>query len=496
MSETIVETTYGEVRGIDHGTVSVWKGIPFARPPVGERRFRPPQPPEAWEGVRDATQFGTVAPQAVLREGSPLGNRLTPGQESEDCLYLNVWSPAADGKKRPVMVWIHGGAFTMGSGSTPLYDGTSFAEQGDVVVVTLNYRLGVLGFLYLDELGGEQYRGSGNNGILDQVAALQWVHDNIEHFGGDPNQVTIFGESAGAMSVGTLLAMPAAKGLFRRAILQSGAATNVRNKEMATKVTKEFLDVLGLQENEAGKLVQLPLADVMAAQASVLGKQRAILAFGPVVDGTTLPQPPVAAIASGFARDVTVLVGTNRDEARLFSAVNPGEPDIRVLKHLFGDEADRVITTYSAERAGEPLTDVWSAIQTDQMFRIPAIRLAELQARQGAPVWMYRFDWASPAFGGRLGAAHAIELAFVWNNIAKAAMRPLLGDAPPQELAQRMHAAWIAFARTGNPKTPALPDWPAYNTEQRATMLFNTRCQLVDDPDAVERRLWEGIAQR
>ncbi len=492
MSETIVETRYGKVRGSDQRAVSVWKGIPFARPPVGELRFRPPLPPEAWAGIRDASEFGAVAPQAVLREGSPLGNRLTPGQESEDCLYLNVWSPGADGKKRPVMVWIHGGAFTMGSGSTPLYDGTSFAEQGDVVVVTLNYRLGALGFLYLDELAGEQYRGSGNNGLLDQVAALQWVHDNIEAFGGDPNTVTVFGELAGAMSVGTLPGMPVAKGLFRRAILQSGAASSVRNKEAAARVAREYLDALGLQKNEAGALVRQPLADLLAAQASVLGKQRGVLAFGPVVDDATLPQSPVEAIAAGSVADVAVLVGTNHDEMRLFNAANPTEPDERVLKRIFGNAADEVVATYRSDRPGEPLSDIWSAIQTDQVFRIPAIRLAELQARQNAPVWMYRFDWATPVFGSRLGAAHALELPFVWNNFDKSGMKPLLGDAPPQELAERMQAVWIAFARTGNPNTPELPAWPAYDVEQRATLLFNIQCQVVNDPDAAERRMWES----
>lgn len=492
MSETIVETTYGKVRGIHQGTVSVWKGIPFARPPVGELRFRAPQPPEAWAGVREATEFGMVAPQAVVREGSPLGNRLTPGEESEDCLYLNVWSPGADGKKRPVLVWMHGGAFTMGSGSTPLYDGTSFAQQGDVVVVTLNYRLGALGFLYLDEVLGEQYSGSGNNGLLDQIAALQWVHDNIAAFGGDPNRVTIFGESAGAMSVGTLLAMPAAQGLFQQAILQSGAASSVRGKEAAARVTREYLDALGLQEHEAGALTRLPLADLIAAQTSVLGKQRAQLAFGPVIDGTSLPQPPLEVVTSGATRDIPLLIGTNYDEMRLFNAANPTPPDERLLRRFFGDEADRVIATYRADRPEASPSAIWSAIQTDQVFRIPAIRLAELQAQQGAPVWMYRFDWPSPAFGGRLGACHALELAFVWNNIERAAMRPLLGDEPPQELAQRMHEAWIAFARSGNPGTPMLPPWLSYDSEQRATMLFNTQCQIVDDPDAAERRVWES----
>lgn len=295
----------------------------------------------------------------------------------------------ADGNRRPVLVWLHGSAFTMGSGSTPLYDGTSFAQRGDVVVVTLNYRLGAPGFLYLDELPDEPYSGSGNNGLLDQIAALQWLHDNIAAFGGDPDRVTIFGESAGAMSVGTLLAMPAAKGLFRQAILQSGAASSVRGREAAAQVTREYLDALGLKESEAGALATLPLADLMAAQTSVLSKQRTLLAFGPVVDGSSLPQPPLEAVADGATRDIVMLIGTNHDEMRLFNAANPTPPDERLLRRFFGDEAERVIATYSASRPE-----------------------------------------ASPS--------------------------------------------------------------PPYNTEQRATMLFNTRCEVVNDPEAAERRVWEN----
>ncbi len=497
MSDAIVETRYGKVRGTNHGTVSVWKAIPFAQPPVGALRFRAPQPPAPWSHVRDATAFGPIAPQATLQGNGFFGaRRLTQEPESEDCLYLNIWSPVpqADGKKRPVMVWIHGGAFTMGSGSTATYDGTNFAMHGDVVVVTLNYRLGALGFLYLEELAGEQYATSGNNGLLDQIAALQWVRDNIEAFVGDPNAVTIFGESAGAMSIGALLAMPAAKGLFRHAILQSGAAHNVRSKEAASQIAYQFLQALNLKEDELASLLQEPTDALLAAQAVVLRKHVS-LAFGPVVDGISLPLAPSAAIASGMAKDVTVLIGTNHDEMKLFR-VGPAatEPDARVLQRTFGAAADTAIATYTSARPELPLSDVWTAVLTDQVFRIPAIRLAEKQAQQGAPVWMYRFDWATPAFGGIFGASHALEITFVWDNLDTPGLGMLLKDFPGrQQLANRMHHAWIAFARTGNPNAPDLPPWPRYDTLRRATMLFDEVCRVVDDPQSEERLVWDGL---
>lgn len=503
MSGAIIETQYGKVRGTDLGPVSVWKGIAFTQPPVGELRFRAPQPPIAWSGVRGAMEFGAIAPQAELEGRSFFGaNRLTPETSSEDCLYLNIWSPVAkaDGKKRPVLFWIHGGAFTMGSGSTSGYDGTNFAVHGDVVVVTINYRLGALGFLDLSTLGGEEYATSGNNGILDQVAALQWVQNNIEAFGGDSNAVTIFGESAGAMSVGTLLATPAARGLFQRAILQSGAAHTIRDKETAAKITGQFLDALDLHTDEIAALKALPIEKLLAAQARVLSQNRR-LAFAPVIDGATIPVHPIEAIANGAAEDVALLVGTNRDEMKLFRAGAPATaPDERLLKQVFGEAADESIATYSAARPGMSLSDVWTDVLTDQTFRIPAIRLAETQFQRGAsstsgaPVWMYRFDWATSAFNSKFGACHALEIPFVWDNLDKPGLGMLAMDFPNrQQLANRMHNAWIAFARTGNPNTPALPHWPTYDTDHRATMLFNEECRVVDDPQAAERRLWNGL---
>ncbi len=322
---TVVETAYGRLQGSEENGVQVWKGVPFAAPPVGALRYRPPQPPAIWSGVREATAFGPTAPQLP----SPLNNLFGREQQlsAEDCLYLNVWSPAADGAKRPVLFWIHGGAFTGGSGSTPWYDGASFARNGDVVVVTINYRLGLLGFLHLADLGGASFAATGNLGILDQVAALRWVKQNIAAFGGDPDNVTIFGESAGGMSVGTLLGTPSAQGLFHKAILQSGAAHTVRGREAATGIAREALKLLEVDAGNVERLRELSVEQILAAQAKLaVSRASGGLFAQPVVDGEALPRPPLEAVANGVAAGVPLLLGTNLDEMKLFSALDPAWP--------------------------------------------------------------------------------------------------------------------------------------------------------------------------
>ena len=491
---SIVETRYGKVRGTDLNSVFVWKGIPYAQPPIDNLRFHPPQQPEAWTDIRDATAFGPTAPQQLMQMNVNLfvtEEAGTPEPTSEDCLYLNIWSPQADDRKRPVMVWIHGGAFVVGSGSQPDYDGATFAEQGDLVVVTLNYRLGVLGFLYLEELAGEEYATSGNNGLLDQIAALQWVRENIAAFGGDPDNVTIFGESAGAMSIGTLLAMPASQGLFGRAILESGAGHSIQSKKAATKNASEFLRILKLEIGTIASLAHVPVEDLLAAQNILLSKD-ALSAIRPVIDGTNLPLTPIEALAQGAARDVTILIGTNHDEIRLFVGDTPGnDTDIGQVQQLLGDKTVEIFTTYATAQPGVEMGDIGLAMFTDYTFRLPAIRLAEKQVQQGASVWVYRFDWAPP--GSKLRACHAIEMPFVWNTFKTPFFRALTGSNPPSTLAQQMHASWIAFARTGNPTIPELPAWPAYDINRRSTMLFDEQCSVVDDPQGAERAVWEGL---
>lgn len=498
MSDTVVETTYGKVRGSDTGPVSVWKGIPYAQPPVGNLRFRPPQPHEAWTNVREAIKFAPSAPQDIPHLGG-LTEALSASPEtpgalsddpigSEDCLYLNIWSPRADNKKRPVMVWIHGGAFVVGSGSQPDYNGTSFATQGDVVVVTLNYRLGVLGFLHLAELAEEPYTSAGNCGLLDQIAALQWVQKNIAAFGGDPHNVTIFGESAGAMSIGALLVMPASRGLFKRAILESGAAHSIQTGEEGAQVARDLFALLGIKQ--VAELVEIPLETLLAAQTKLL-EQKPLGGIRPVVDGRDIPEEAIQAITSGIAKDVALLIGTNHDEMNLFLAsATDSPPDPEVAQKILGERTIEVFSTYAMQRPGVDMREIGSAMFTDHTFRIPAIRLAEHQARH-AQVWMYRFDWSSP--NKQFASCHALEMPFVWNIFDKSTFRALLGTNPPSELAQRMHSSWIAFAHTGDPNILDLPAWPVYDPERRATLLFNEQCEVVDDPQGVERAVWEGI---
>jgi para-nitrobenzyl esterase len=502
MSDVIVETRYGKVQGYEQGSISVWKGIPFAQPPTGERRFRAPQPPEPWTGVREATTFSPMAPQVAEMGTSMVGAigaeravELRP--MSEDCLYLNIWSPGAEGEKRAVMVYIHGGAFTLGSASDPWYDGTSFATKHNIVVVSLNYRLGILGFVSLKDLARADAGYTANCGLLDQIAALRWVRENIAAFGGDPDQVTVMGESAGAMSIGALLGMPAAHGLFQRAILQSGAAGDLPTRSQATRVAQALLAKLGLQTSQLSVLASVPLETLLKIQSELGQEFGGIRAYSPIIDGDTLPQHPSAMIAQGSAANVTILAGTNRDEWRLFAMMSGGpKVDEELLKQIFGDAAKPVLAIYTEARADQSPELAWIDIMSDLVFRMPAIHLAEGQVRQGAPVWMYRFDWESPAFGGVLGAAHAMDIPFVWNTLDTEIARRFTGDSPSrQELSDRMHAAWAAFIRSGTPAITSLPAWPRYDLDRRGTMIFSDAPHVVDDPQGQVRALWEPVLQ-
>jgi para-nitrobenzyl esterase len=365
--------------------------------------------------------------------------------------------------------------------------------------VTINYRLGFLGFLHLAGLSGEAYAASGNCGILDQIAALEWVRDNIAAFGGDPARVTIFGESAGGMSVGTLMAAPAALGLFQRAIPQSGAAHHTRPQEAATEIAERALAELGIAQANLSALADVPVERLLDVQTRLALSSRDGLVCQPVVDGVVLREPAIDAIGHGSAAGVATLIGTNRDENRLFAVMNPRAADPEAVARRLADQrgaevAQNLLAGYRGANPSASAEDIANDLLTDLTFRIPAIRLAERQAVQHAPVWMYRFDWRSPVMGGRLGAAHAMEIPFVFNTLDQPGLSALTGDAPGRAaLAERMHEAWIAFARGGDPSTPALPAWPVYDTNRRATMIFDDACRVEDDPQATERRLWEGI---
>ncbi len=491
MSKLTVNTQYGQVLGERVENVCVWKGIPYAKPPAGRLRFRPPEPPEKWEGVCDATEFGKTAMQPSSEMMRFLGD--SPQGSSEDCLYLNIWSPGADDKRRPVMVWIHGGAFMYGSGSSETYDGTSFAQNGDVVVVTLNYRLGVFGFLHLAEIGGEAFAGSGNCGILDQIAALKWVKENIQAFGGDPENITVFGESAGAMSIGAMLAANQAEGLFHKAILQSGAANNVLPSSLATKAARRILSHLNIQDNELDRLYELSAEELVKASETIPP-----MSLCPVVDDAVIHKPPLQAIAEGSAKNIPILIGTTEDEYRLFTFADPiwRKLDAQGIEKQFQASFRTHWERLSELLKGETLTqELYEKLMTWQVFAYPAIALSETRVRSGESVWMYRFDYKSTAFGGGLKSCHALELPFVWNTVKNPRTTAFVGDAPERfALAEQMHHAWIAFAKNGNPSIAALPDWPEYNLEQRPTMLFNVECKVENDPGRTERLFWEQVA--
>ncbi len=493
--DAIVSTRQGVVRGSMADGVATFKGIPYAAPPFGPNRFQPPRPAESWEGVREALSYGPTAPKAPY--APPLDVLLPeiaiPG---EDCLNLNIWSPDLGQARLPVMVWIHGGAFLNGSGSWPTYDGTRFARDG-AVCVTINYRLGADGFLSLED-------GIANLGLLDQIAALTWVQENIAAFGGDPTNVTIFGVSSGGMSVATLMAMPRATGLFRRAIAQSGAGHTVISLATAQQIGQYLAEKLGVEPTRQA-IGTVPIDRLVQAQQELRseisanpnparwGEAAAIgVPFVPVIDGDLLPARPIDSMAAGAGANVDVLVGNNAEEYRLFlvptgriNAVN--EEMLSRAVAAYGLPVTETLATYRATRKDVTPGDLLAAIITDWYFRIPAIRMAEAHVRQGAgATYMYEFAWQPPTFDGRLGACHTLELPFVFDNLDKEGFEGLAGTNPPQQVADAMHTAWVAFATSGN------PGWPQFDLKRRATMRFDTTSELVEDPRSAERVLWEG----
>jgi len=500
-----VETTSGKIEGVFRKGLYVFYGIPFAAPPVGKHRWLPPAPHEPWSGVRPTKEFAHNAPQPPMEIQA-----LKPPEEqpqSEDCLYLNIWTPGLNGVKRPVMVWIHGGGFTSGAGSWLVYNGRTLSTRGDVVVVTINYRLGVLGFLNLNEVTKGRIPATGNEGLLDQVLALEWVRDNILRFGGDPDNVTIFGESAGAMSVGMLLTMPRARGLFHRAILQSGAAHHVNSLEHAEKMGAIFLDILDIKPTDVDKLRSLTEQQLLKVQTEIMA--RAIdpksnmggLPLRPVVDGNVIPELPIHAIVGGTAANVPVLIGTNLDEWKIFTILDKNLPNLdeaRLLRRcqrlIPGGDVIGLIETYRQARSQRnlPVTpaELFTAIQSDRTFRIPAIRLAEAHYRRKQPTYMYLFDWVSPLMNGILGSCHALELGFVFGTLDDNFSG---SDEEAQTLSSKIQDAWTAFARHGDPSCESIGKWKIYD-ERRETMILGKQCMLVEAPYDEERSAWEPFA--
>jgi para-nitrobenzyl esterase len=506
------QTATGSVRGFQERGVWAFRGIPYARDPSGARRWRRPEPPPRWSGVLEANRFGPIAPQSPPVPGMSIPG--DPIESSEDCLSLNIWTPRIDDAMRPVMVWIHGGGFTTGGGGSLLYRGDRLASIGDVVVVTMNYRLGALGFLASTSLADHD-GGFANWGLLDQLAALSWVKENIANFGGDPKNVTVFGESAGGMSISALLSADAARGLFQRAIIQSGPPVcgsaewaQRRALSLASKLwpagdheisdgSKQALDRSALEQVAPGGLVE-------AARELAPDRNGLPLAFLPVVDRGLLHELPADVIRNGTGQQVPLLIGTNRDESTFFSLGDPGASTLneerlsrRVQALTSEGFADQLLRSYRHARserheATDPLA-VWTAVTTDLVFRMPSLALAEAQRNTGAQVFTYLFTWSSPFFGGILGSTHALEVPFVFGSVAERAVQPYSGSGPAAlALSDAMMRSWVAFASNSDPSCEELGEWPAYDVDKRQTMVFGEHSAMELDPRAEEREAWSS----
>lgn len=508
-----VETSAGKIRGLTAAGIHVFKGIPYGAPTGGQNRFMPPLPPEPWTGVRDAFAYAGHAPQwNSVSGGRPaLTDLIGPSaerHETEDCLTINLWTPGiGDSAKRPVMVWFHGGGFAFHSANWLVYDGTNLARRGDVVVVGVNHRLNILGHLHLTDIGGARYAHSGNAGMLDLIAALHWVRDNIERFGGDPDNVTIFGQSGGGAKVSTLLALPAARGLFHRAIIQSGAAIRLTTRRRANAFAEAALRQLGISRATLDRLHAIPVDRLIAAIApATKTAARSPLplldryVFGPVVDGEDLPRQPCDPEPSKLFSDIPVLIGNTKDECTAYVMDDDAiwedaltEDELRTaIVPIAGDATDRVLELYRHRAAASPSEQLIAALTAGQWWIRSVLWAERAAARLGTPVFFYSFAWETPAFGGRLKAPHMIDLPLVFDNTGICGATA--GAPGASELAARVSASWAQFARTGRPQIKALPSWPAYTPGERAVMVLDTECRVIRDPDRDARLLWTRVA--
>jgi para-nitrobenzyl esterase len=495
----IVKTSNGPIRGrVDNRGLYVFKGVRYGAPPVGDLRFKPPRKPAPWTEVADASQYGARAIQA---SGGSTAKAETPGM-SEDCLFLNVWTPGIDNKKRPVMVWLHGGGFSSGSGGDAISEGGNLARKGDVVVVSVNHRLNVFGYFQLSKEWGPEYVSSGQAGMLDIVLSLEWVRDNIARLGGNPGNVTIFGESGGARKVPMLMAMPPAKDLFHRAIIQSGSGLDAPSSAEAISLGRELLKKLGIAEGDREALKRTATQAIFDAQpaaapaASPAGQlTMPISGFVPCVDGIALPRKPFIPDAPTISAKIPILIGSNKDEMTIFRARDPKfgtstDADFTAYMHQqLPGKSEALIPALRAAFPSYSPSHLITVMETLKGYWIATVLQAERKAAQGAaPVYVYLLAWETPVDGGRLRSHHALDLPLVFNNIETS--RSMVGPGPePQRVADQMSAAWIAFARSGSPNTEGLPQWRPYDLKSRATMIFNLNSHLQNDPYSEIRRI-------
>jgi para-nitrobenzyl esterase len=486
----VVETTSGKVRGLVIDKINAFKGIRYGASTAGANRFMPPAKPTAWTGIQDAFEWGQEAPQGPHTEIAEVATTIPKLTVGEDCLALNVWTNSTSGK-RPVMVWLHGGGFTSGNGCYTMYDGANLARKHDVVAVSINHRLNAFGYMYLADVGGETYAQSSNLGQMDIIAALRWVKDNISKFGGDPNNVTIYGQSGGAGKVSTLMAMPAAKGLFHRAIIQSGSALRGTAKDAATKNAEAFIAKVGAKTVD--QLKAMPMAQLITAATSPGAGP-----FGPVLDGKTLIEGPFDPTAPALSADIPVLIGTTEYEVTFFPNTKYDPLDDVALRNavkqaLRTDDpnADKVIASYKKGRPGLTNLD-YSLILASDNFRANVVTEAERKSAQKAPVYMYYFTWQSPVSGGKLKSFHTLDIPFALANVDEA--KGMTGSGEDRyALQDKMSTAWTTFARSGNPNHKGLPAWPTFDAGKRATMILGNNCRVVNDPNGEERQLVASI---
>jgi para-nitrobenzyl esterase len=519
----VVETASGKVRGFNNQGILTFRGVRYGASTGGKNRFMPPKKPDPWSGIHDATAYGSRAAQTnpatrgvagpesemtQILAGSD-GFRVAP-PESEDCLFLNVWTPGlGTARKRPVMVWLHGGGFSMGASSDLLYDGTNLAQRGDVVMVGINHRLNVFGYTHFGDFGQPEFAHSGNAGQLDIIAALEWVRDNIERFGGDPKRVMIFGESGGGAKVSMLLASPPAKGLFHSAVIESGPGVRMAERGPASKVAEMLLSELGLTPAQLPEIQKLSTDKILEAYFSVTAKYKGgglgNGPFSPVLDPEVLPAHPFEPAATRVSEDVPVMVGWNKTEATVFSLADPqvfslDEAGMRKrIEELVGPDAEQLIKAYRTDFPKLTPSGIYFYASSYSMMGAGSVKIAERKSALGkAPAYVYRLDWETPISNGKLMSPHGLEMPMVFDNVEEGGFALTGGGPQAKKLASAMSEAWIAFAGTGNPNTKksGLPKWEPYSLEKRAVMIFDNQFRVVYDPQKQQREIFDRVGTR